>query len=99
MSVDIAISKYLTYIWICHTITDEMKSMCITEYDEERTFAEQREEGFAEGRAEGIQVGEENGKLKMLFDFVKDGIIPLSDAARRANMTEAEFEERTKLLS
>ncbi len=73
--------------------------MCITEYDEERTFAEQREEGFAEGRAEGIQVGEENGKLKMLFDLVKDGIIPLSDAVRRANMTEAEFEEKTKLLS
>ena len=76
-------------------ITDEVKSMCITEYDEERTFAEQREEGFAEGRAEGHT----EGMLKTLFDLVKDGIIPLSDAARRANMTEAEFEERTKLLS
>ncbi len=77
----------------------EVKSMCITEYDEERTFAEQREEGFAEGRAEGRAEGHTEGMLKTLFDLVKDGIIPLSDAARRANMTEAEFEEKTKLLS
>ena len=99
MSVDKVTSKYLTYIRICHTITDEVKSMCITEYDEERTFAEQREEGFAEGRAEGRAEGHTEGMLKTLFDLVKDGIIPLSDAARRTNMTEAEFEERTKLLS
>ena len=31
----------------------EVKRMCITEYDEEKTFAAQRKEGRAEGRAEG----------------------------------------------
>ena len=31
----------------------EVKRMCITEYDEERTLSEQREDGRAEGRAEG----------------------------------------------
>ena len=35
----------------------EVKRMCITEYDEARTFAEQREEGRAEGRAEGREEG------------------------------------------
>ena len=31
----------------------EVKRMCITEYDEEKTYAAQRREGRAEGRAEG----------------------------------------------
>ena len=59
--------------------------MCITEYDELRTFAEQREEG----RAEGV--------LDTLIDLVKDGILTIVDAAKRANMTVAEFEEKTGL--
>lgn len=65
----------------------EVKSMCITEYDEERTFAEQREEG----RAEGV--------LETLFGLVKDGILSIADAAKRANMTEKEFREKTNMLS
>ena len=48
----------------------EVKHMCITEYDEERTFAAMRreereigrEEGIAEGRAEGIIEGIAKGK-------------------------------------
>ena len=63
------------------------KSKLITEYDEERAFAEQREdaraEGFAEGRAEG--------GLLMLFGLVKDGLLTLAQAAERAHMPEAEF--------
>jgi len=31
----------------------EVKSMCITEYDEARTLAEEREEGIIKGKAEG----------------------------------------------
>ncbi|MDE7122076.1 MAG: hypothetical protein K2O42_07960, partial [Oscillospiraceae bacterium] len=67
----------------------EVKHMCITEYDESRTLAEQREEGRAEGKAEGV--------LNTLLELVKDGILTLSDAAKRANMTVAEFEEKTGL--
>ena len=63
----------------------EVKSMCITEYDEERTFAEQREEG----RAEGV--------LETLFGLVKKGILTISQAADEANMTETEFIEKTGL--
>lgn len=65
----------------------EVKHMCITEYDESRTLAEQREEG----RKEGI--------LNMLLELVKDGILTLSDAAKRADMTIAEFEAKTGLKS
>ena len=59
--------------------------MCITEYDESRTLAEQREEG----RQEGF--------LNALILLVKDGILTLSDAAKRANMTVAEFEAKAGL--
>lgn len=67
----------------------EVKRMCITEYDESRTLAEQREEGRMEGRIEGV--------LNTLVSLVKDGILTLSDAAKRANMTVAEFELKTGL--
>lgn len=59
--------------------------MCITEYDEARTFAEQREEG----REEGV--------LATLISLVKDGILTVVDAAKRANMTVDDFEAKTGL--
>ncbi len=83
----------------------EVKRMCITEYDEARTFAEQREEGRKEGREEGRKEGREEGReegieiggLRMLIGLVKDGILTIVDAAKRANMTVEEFEAKTGL--
>lgn len=63
----------------------EVKRMCITEYDEARTFAEQRDEG----REEGV--------LATLISLVKDGILTVVDAAKRANMTVDDFEAKTGL--
>ena len=65
--------------------------MCITEYDEERTLRLTFEEGKEEGREEGIEIGEDRGELKTLIGLVKDGLISLSAAAKRRDMTEAEF--------
>jgi predicted HTH domain antitoxin len=45
-----------------------------------------------EGREEGI----ERGKEQILFGLVKDGLITLEEAAKRANMTENSFEESMK---
>ena len=45
--------------------------------------------GRAEGKAEGIEIG----KLKALIGLVKDGLLSLADAAKRSDMTEAEFSE------
>ena len=39
----------------------------------------------------------EEGVLKTLVDLVKDGILTLTDAATRANMTVPEFQEKTGL--
>ena len=46
---------------------------------------------FEEGRAEGI--------ISTLFGLVKDGILSLSDAAKRAGMSVAEFEEKSAKLA
>lgn len=79
--------------------------MCITEYDEERTQSEFKEEGRAEGRAEGLAeglaVGRENGliegTLNTLIGLVKKGILTLTQAAEEANMTVDEFSAKTGL--
>ena len=60
----------------------EVKRMCITEYDEERTLNETREEG------------REEGTLKTLIKLVTKGILTLSQAAEEADMTVAEFEAK-----
>lgn len=67
----------------------EVRNMCITEYDEERTLAEQRSEGRAEGRAEGF--------LEAMALLVNDGILTIAQAAVKANMTVSEFEDKTGL--
>ncbi|MBQ9902337.1 MAG: hypothetical protein IJM51_08145 [Clostridia bacterium] len=66
----------------------EVKNMFITEYDEEKAFAEQK----AEGRAEGIAIGEAKGKMDAFIGLVKDGLLTVSQAAEKVNMTVPEFE-------
>ena len=51
-----------------------------------------------DARAEGIEKGRVEGTLKTLISLVKDGILTITEAASRANMTVAEFEAKTKLL-
>ena len=63
--------------------------MCITEYDETKVLAAEREEGRAEGRAEGI--------YDTLTDLVKKGILSISLAAQQANLSVSEFELKTGL--
>ena len=48
---------------------------------------EEREEGRAEGRAEGLA----EGLAKGLAGLVRDGLLELSEAAKRAEMSEDEF--------
>ena len=57
--------------------------MCITEYDEERTLAETREEGA----------------IEMLIGLVKDGILTLSEAAKRINMPLSEFQAKAGMTA
>ena len=74
--------------------------MCITEYDEERTLNEIKEEWLAEGMSlglsQGIKQGLSQGKLITLIELVEEGILTLVDAAGKAGMTVSEFEEKTR---
>ena len=73
----------------------EVKRMCLTEYDEERTFAEQR----AEGRAEGIAEGMAKGKLLLLIGLIEQGFLTLEQAANELNVTTEEFKEKASELT
>ncbi|MBQ9982002.1 MAG: hypothetical protein IJP18_05495 [Oscillospiraceae bacterium] len=68
--------------------------MCITEYDEERTLNEIKEEWLAEGMSLGLEQGLSQGKLLTLIELVKEGMLTLIDAAGKAGMTVSEFEEK-----
>ena len=48
-----------------------------------------REAGLAEGRAEGALIA--------FADLVRDGVISMAEAARRANMSLADFSAQTGL--
>ena len=82
----------------------EVKRMCITEYDEARTFAEQREEGIEigieigidKGIEIGIDRGIEIGSIKMLSSLVKGGVLTIEQAATAANVSVSEFEVKMK---
>ena len=55
------------------------------------------EKGIEKGRAEGRAEGKIEGILSTLAGLVKDGILTLSEAAKRADMTNEEFCKRTGL--
>ena len=75
----------------------EVRHMCITEYDETKVLAAEREEGRAEGIAEGMAKGRAEGIFDTLTDLVKKGILSISLAAQQANMSVSEFELKTGL--
>ena len=84
--------------------------MCITEFNRERhetklraeSKAEGREEGRAEGRkegrAEGKVEGRAEGMLLNLADLVEDGLLTLTQAAKKAKMTKEKFKAKVAAL-
>ena len=61
----------------------------------DRVEAKGMEKGIAKGREEGIKEGIKKGikegTVQVLISLVKDGILSISDAARRAGMSEESF--------
>ena len=75
---------------------------CITEYDEARHMAQiarQMEKLAEENLRIGEERGEERGRLLMLVDLVKKGLLNVSDAAKSVNMTVPEFEAKMALIA
>ena len=74
----------------------------LSELFDEKAYREQYDialaaESEARGEARGKAIGEANGIIKTLVSLVKDGILTVSDAAKRADMTAAEFEAKSGL--
>ena len=63
----------------------EVKGMLLTEYNEAEQMELFKEDGRREGRTEGI--------IETLISLVRDGILSIKDAARRAGTTETVFEQ------
>jgi len=66
------------------------------EVDRESMKAAMREgmeKGIEEGRARGIEEGIAKGVLSSLVSLVKDGLISVSEAAKRADMSEEDFKK------
>ena len=70
-------------------------SLSIEQGKESIDMCQAIEEMRAESRAEG----EAKGILKTLVSLVKDGILTLSEAAKRANMTVEDFEKQSANLT
>lgn len=87
MTEDSALKAFLT------ANRAEVKRMCITEYNEVKTLADEREEGRMEGRMEG----EIKGTLKTLKALVGKGLISEERAAEEAHMSVSEFHRRAEL--
>ena len=52
-----------------------------------------RLEGIEKGRIEGIKKGKLEGAVTTLVSLVKDGILSIEDAAKRANMSVDVFKK------
>ena len=71
--------------------------MILTEYDEKKVMENLKKESYEEGRAEGRAEGIEKGKFDMLVSLVKDGLLSLSDAAKRADLSTDDFRVKAGL--
>lgn len=60
---------------------------------EARGVEKGRIEGIEKGRLEGIREGKLEGAVTTLASLVKDGILSIEDAAKRANMSVEVFKK------
>ena len=64
------------------------------EYDMCQAIRELIEDGRLEGVAAGKEQGRQEGKMDLLFELVKEGLLALEDAAKKADFSVDEFEKR-----
>ena len=79
------------YVREGNKMTDTMKE--IYEIFEEESKDVWIKEGRKEGRKEGKKEGIKEGAINILLTLVKDGIISIEEAAKRANISVSKFEK------
>ena len=65
-------------------------------HDEASQIDDAIEEGIAKGIEEGIEKGREEERRELLISFVRDGVITMEEAAKRAGLSVAEFQKLTE---
>ena len=79
-------------------LTDEFAISMTKEMEDEVDDMCNLSSGIEErGLKRGITQGIEKGKVKVLYDLVKDGILTIAEAAKRAGMSEEKFRKITML--
>ena len=53
-----------------------------------------RTEGRTEGISEGLSIGRTEGIINSMISLVRDGLLDPVEGAKRANMTQEEFERK-----
>ena len=83
------------YVKEGNKMTDAMKELydIFKEESKDKWIKEGRREGKKEGRREGIKEGRKEGVINTLLILVKDGIISVEDAAKRANLSVGTFQK------
>ena len=80
------------------TLLDEQKARRFWEEEiRQEGRAEGEAKGRAKGRVEGRAEGREEGGMDMLAGLVKDKLISMTEASKRAGLTVAEFSKKTGL--
>ena len=79
---------------------EEVKAMCLFEYDEERHMRQEREEGIEigmkKGMEKGMKKGREEGREESMLEMVRDGFLPIEEAAKRLGITVDEVKTKLK---
>ena len=65
-------------------------------HDEASQIDDAIEEGIAIGIEKGITKGREEERRELLTSFVRDGVITVEEAAKRAGLSVAEFQKLTE---
>jgi hypothetical protein len=92
MSLDAAVERAITECIIEGILTEflqknraEAKKVSLYEYDEEKHMRMTREEGYEDGI--------EKGRISLIQELIRDGLLSLSDAAKRLDMSEEELKK------
>ncbi len=99
--ISVELKALLNYFLDPEKMTEDEKTELVKKIDDIVDFAN-RDNDWRRGymtyvqaqmdaRNEGIAIGEARGIMKTLIELVKDGVISVKDASRRANMSEKEF--------
>ena len=63
--------------------------MLLTEYNEAETMKLFQRDSYKQGKEDGFKLG----NVSMLVSLVKDAVISISEAAKRLNISEADFQK------